>query len=107
MSVPAPAHPASASARSVKLSATVGGQGIVPPPRSIASTFSSVTMPVPEVDVTLERNSWVTIQGHVEVQKRSRRSLKGLWADLGVQITEEDIEKVRREMWSGFPRKDI
>ena len=39
--------------------------------------------------------------------KRPRRSLKGLWADLGVDITEEDIAEVRKEMWKNFPREDI
>ena len=32
-------------------------------------------------------------------QKRARRSLKGLWADLGVAITADDIAEARREMW--------
>jgi hypothetical protein len=41
------------------------------------------------------------------IAKRPRRSLKGLWADLGVQITEEDIAEARREMWGNFPREDI
>ncbi|MCI2429033.1 DUF2281 domain-containing protein [Candidatus Acetothermia bacterium] len=34
-----------------------------------------------------------------------RRSLKGLWADLKVDITEEDITEARREMWGSFPRE--
>lgn len=34
----------------------------------------------------------------------TRRSLRGLWADLNVQVTEEDIADARREMWGGFPR---
>lgn len=34
-----------------------------------------------------------------------RKSLLGLWQ--GLDITEEDIEEARREMWSGFPREDI
>ena len=33
-----------------------------------------------------------------------RRSLRGLWADLNFQITEEDIAEARREMWGNFPR---
>ena len=33
-----------------------------------------------------------------------RRSLRGLWKDLNVQITEEDIAEARREMWGNFPR---
>ena len=39
--------------------------------------------------------------------QRRRRSLKGLWADLGAQITPEDISDARREMWGGFPRGDF
>jgi hypothetical protein len=35
---------------------------------------------------------------------RRRRSLKGLWADLKIDITEADIAEVRREMWKNFPR---
>jgi hypothetical protein len=36
--------------------------------------------------------------------KGRRHSLKGLWADLGVEISPEDIAEARREMWSGLPR---
>ena len=36
--------------------------------------------------------------------KRPRRSLKGLWADLNMEITEEDFAEARREMWGTFPR---
>ncbi|MFH1908882.1 MAG: hypothetical protein ABIL11_16125 [Chloroflexota bacterium] len=38
---------------------------------------------------------------------RPRRSLKGLWADLDVEITEEDISEARHEMWGNFPREDV
>ena len=38
---------------------------------------------------------------------RERRSLEGLWADLGVHITEEDIAEARREMWGNFPREHL
>ena len=34
--------------------------------------------------------------------KRPRRSVKGLWADLGAQITKEDIAEARHEMWETF-----
>ena len=40
-------------------------------------------------------------------QRRSRRSPKGLWADLGLDISAEDIAEARREMWGGFPREDV
>jgi hypothetical protein len=32
------------------------------------------------------------------------RNLRGLWAGLNIDITEEDIAKARREMWGNFPR---
>lgn len=38
---------------------------------------------------------------------RPRRSLKGLWAGLGFDITEQDIQEARQEMWGKFPRDDI
>jgi len=37
-------------------------------------------------------------------ERRSRRSLKGLGADLEVSISPDDIAEARREMWGGFPR---
>ncbi|MFQ5696621.1 MAG: hypothetical protein ACE5HB_11575 [Terriglobia bacterium] len=36
--------------------------------------------------------------------RKPLRSLEGLWADLGIEITEEDIAEARREMWGNFPR---
>jgi len=36
-----------------------------------------------------------------------RQSLYGLCADLGPGPTDEDIEDVRRDMWTNFPREDI
>jgi len=36
--------------------------------------------------------------------KKPLRSLEGLWADLDIHITEEDIAEARREMWGSFPR---
>jgi len=37
-------------------------------------------------------------------EKKPRRSLLGLWADLNFHVTEEDIAEARREMWGNFPR---
>ncbi|MDQ2098665.1 MAG: DUF2281 domain-containing protein [Tychonema bourrellyi B0820] len=39
--------------------------------------------------------------------KRPLKSVKGMCADLKVDITEEDIAQVRQEMWKYFPREDI
>ena len=40
----------------------------------------------------------------VETTTKPLRSLEGLWADLDIDITEEDIAEARREMWGNFPR---
>jgi hypothetical protein len=37
--------------------------------------------------------------------KAPRKSLRGLWR--GAQITAEDIDEMRREMWKSFPREDV
>ena len=36
-----------------------------------------------------------------------RKSLYGLWKDLNVHLTTEDIDQARQEMWANFPREDI
>ena len=38
-------------------------------------------------------------------QTTPRKSLRGLWK--GVNVTDEDIAEVRREMWANFPRSDV
>lgn len=38
-------------------------------------------------------------------EPKPRKSLLGLWH--GLDITEEDIQEARQEMWSSFPREDI
>jgi hypothetical protein len=37
--------------------------------------------------------------------KRSLFSIRGDWADLGFDVTTEDIADVRQEMWGNFPRE--
>lgn len=37
--------------------------------------------------------------------KRSRRSLLGAFAHMGIHVSEEDIAQARREMWGNFPRE--
>ncbi len=43
----------------------------------------------------------------VVVQPPPRKSLWGLCADLGPAPSEEEIDRIRREEWAGFPREDI
>jgi hypothetical protein len=41
--------------------------------------------------------------GHAK-RRGPLKSLEGLWADLHVNVTDEDIAEARREMWGNFPR---
>lgn len=34
------------------------------------------------------------------------RSVRGLWADLNIDLSEEEITQARREAWGGAPRPD-
>ena len=39
--------------------------------------------------------------------KKPLRSPKGLWADLGIDVSGADLAEIRREMWQNFPRDDV
>jgi Protein of unknown function (DUF2281) len=41
------------------------------------------------------------------ILKQPLKSVKGMWANLDMDITEEDIAQARKEMWVNFPRGDI
>jgi hypothetical protein len=40
-----------------------------------------------------------------ESPPKPKRSLLGLWADLGPAPSVEDIDEARREMWGNFPTR--
>ena len=35
------------------------------------------------------------------------KSVRGLWADLGISLSSEEIEENQRGMWRNFPREDV
>lgn len=35
------------------------------------------------------------------------RSLYGLWQDAGLNLSAEEIDEARHEMWRNFPREDL
>jgi hypothetical protein len=41
------------------------------------------------------------------IKKIPFKSVKGLWADLHISMSPDEIEKIQREMWRNFPRNDI
>lgn len=44
------------------------------------------------------------LQARSDTVKAPRKSGRGLWADLGIDLTSEEIDEARREMWKNFPR---
>ena len=39
--------------------------------------------------------------------KKPFKSIEGLWADLKISLSAEEIDENQREMWKNFPREDI
>jgi hypothetical protein len=44
---------------------------------------------------------------HAEGDQQPLQSLYGLWQEFGVEISAEEIDAARREMWGTFPRDDV
>ena len=40
-------------------------------------------------------------------KKSPFKSVKGLWADLGISLSPDEIEENQRDMWRNCPRDDI
>ena len=38
---------------------------------------------------------------------KPRKNGRGLWADLNIDLSAEEIDEARREMWKNFPRDDF
>ena len=38
---------------------------------------------------------------------RPRKSGRGLWADLNIDLSADEIDEARREMWKNFPKDDF
>jgi hypothetical protein len=41
------------------------------------------------------------------VKKRRFKSVRGLWADLGISLSAGEIEENQSDLWKNFPREDI
>lgn len=39
--------------------------------------------------------------------KKPFKSVKGLWAGMGISISSEELDESRRELWKNFPREDL
>ncbi|MBD2774803.1 DUF2281 domain-containing protein [Iningainema tapete] len=56
------------------------------------------------VDKQQELLNFAEFLSQKNTSKTPLRSVRGLCADLAVDITEEDITQARQEMWGNFPR---
>lgn len=45
-----------------------------------------------------------SLQAPAKKRRKPLRGLAGIWKDLNIKVTEEDIVKARREMWGNSPR---
>ena len=57
------------------------------------------------VEGQMQLLSYAKFLKHKDPAKRPRESLEGIWSDLDIHITEEDIKEVRREMWGNIDEK--
>lgn len=75
-----------------------------------AASFDRVTALVenlsPREKIRLVGHIMETLEGDLQPgDKKPKRSLYGLWKD--VNLSAEDIDEARHEMWKNFPREDI
>jgi hypothetical protein len=47
------------------------------------------------------------IEQSMSEKAHAYKSLRGLWKDLLLSVSEKDIDDARREIWKDFPREDI
>jgi hypothetical protein len=55
--------------------------------------------------IRLVRNLTSQIEIDLKTNKSTNKSLRGLWK--GIDITEEDIEENRKDMWANFPGENF
>lgn len=79
-------------------------QGEAPPRTTIEETILEGVRALPP-ERQQEVLDFVEFLKHRATRKRPLKSVKGLWADLGVAISEADIAEARREIWGNFPRE--
>ncbi len=59
-------------------------------------------LPVAKQQEVLDFASFLESKEHF---RPVRKSIRGLWKDLGFSISTEEIADARKEMWGNFPRE--
>lgn len=73
---------------------------------TLEETFALVDTLSPLEKVKLMERLATSLEKDIQ-ETKPRKSLYGLWAHLHVDVSSEDIDEARREMWGNFPREDI
>ena len=58
-------------------------------------------------DKQLEVLDFAKVLATKEPLRPKLKNVRGLWRDLGITISEEDIAEARKEMWGNFPREQF
>lgn len=70
---------------------------------SLQSVITLAQQLSPVDKVRLVEQLMTTLEHDLQAMpKAPREDLYGLWADMSIAISDEDIEAVRREMWQNF-----
>ena len=59
----------------------------------------------PEEKVRLLAELSASLQRDLRVSKHPKHSLLGIWQ--GVDISEQEIDQMRHDLWGHFPREDV
>lgn len=73
------------------------------------SVAESVTEKIQSLTPDQQREVMSLIDALAEsnTNQHHRRSLMGMFSDLNIHITEDDIAEAKREMWGKFPREAL
>lgn len=75
---------------------------------SLQSVITLAQQLSPVDKVRLVEQLMTTLEHDLQAtHKTPKEDLYGLWADMNITISDEDIEDIRREMWQNFPREDL
>lgn len=67
----------------------------------------AATLPLEQQHAALQYIESLAAQQQTSNEPPKRQSMLGAFAYMGLDVTSEDIDEVRREMWRNFPREDI
>lgn len=70
-------------------------------------TAKVAALPPEQQRAALQYIESLAAQQQKSSEPQKRQSMLGAFEHLGLDVTSEDIDEVRREMWRNFPREDV